>query len=87
MLFRIFTENVNKDGIADITSKQFDGFTMLEGVGYWKGERENSLVVEIVAPDTRDSHERVNTIAREIKQANKQQAVLLQTIANDSYFI
>lgn len=87
MLYRIFTENINKPEIASITSKQFDGFTMLEGVGYWQGERENSLVVEIIAPDTRDNHERVNTIAREIKQANKQQAVLVQVMQNDSYLI
>ena len=36
----------SKKAIA-IISKQFQGFSALQGVGYWQGEEEKTLFVEI----------------------------------------
>ena len=76
-LYRIFTENVNKWWIAECVSRHFQGFTLLEGIGYWEGASENSLCIEIVT----DDWAKVRIVSQAIKDHNKQQAILVQKIA------
>jgi len=79
MLYHIYTED--KPNLADLASKHFDGFTILKGVGYWQGEAEPCAVIEII--DSKDKWLTVNTLALDIKEANKQQAVLITQISLD----
>ena len=85
MLYRIYTENKNKRDILALASGFFPGFTVFEGQGYWQGEAENSLVLEIVAPKTKRGE--VESLARIIKEANGQEAVLLQELKNNSWLV
>ena len=41
------TKVVEKDKLVSCISDMFDGFTMVDSVGYWKGAREESVVVTI----------------------------------------
>lgn len=72
-MFRIYTEDLNREVVERILSDRFDGFTITPGNGWWKGVKENSLTIDI---DT-DEEERVITVAEKIKTVNDQQGVLV----------
>jgi len=50
MIYRLHTENVGRKTVAELTSKYFPGFTLIDSTGYYKGVAERSLVIEIMAP-------------------------------------
>ena len=83
MLYRILTERKNKEEVAAIMTQHFDGFTLLEGVGYWERRAEPSLIVEVET----DKQETVTRAALAIKQHNAQEAVMIQRIANHAWLI
>ena len=85
MLFRIFTEYTNKEGIERAANNYFQGYTIFEGVGYWKGSKEKSLLLEVV--DKPSKLETIKKLASEIKRINNQEAVLIQTVNNNSLLV
>ena len=85
MLYRINTEDLNRGTIESIVSAKFQGFSVLDQVGFWQGARESSLAIEIETEETRQDD--VLTIAAQIKAANNQQAVLVQRINTNSYLV
>ena len=84
MLYRIFTEDKNKKAIEKIINKYYEGYTLYKAEGFWRLQKENSLIIEII---TEDPAAKVNKIAKEIKAKNKQQAVLVQKIKNQQWLI
>lgn len=72
-MFRIYTEDTNRDVILGILDSRFPAYTLLGAEGAWKGQRERSLVIEIANAD----RAQVTAAAQEIKTANKQQAVMV----------
>lgn len=83
MLYRILTENKNKPETLALVSTYFDGFTVIEATGYWKGCPEPSLIIEIDNP-TDDSN--ILKLAVKIADQNGQEAVLIQSLENNSIF-
>lgn len=83
MLYRILTEDKNRDGIVDIIKEHFDGFTLIPAIGYWQGVKENSLIIEISVTPRPDNY-RIYVIVDQIKILNSQQAVLVQKIDSKS---
>ena len=78
MFYRIITEDKNRVRIESWVGVFFDGFTVYPAQGYWKGKRENSLIIEIdVSPD---DPKRVSMLAYALKYINHQEAVLVQEI-------
>ena len=77
IIYRLFTEDINRKGIENIVTKKFTGYTIIPASGYWKGIKEKSLVVEIVG--NKNDKIAVDKVAQSIKQTNKQQAVLIQS--------
>lgn len=72
--FRIYTENRNFNRtIRPILETYFDGFTVLRGVGNWKGTAENSVVIEIYTANARF----IRRVADLIKKANAQDGILI----------
>jgi hypothetical protein len=85
-IYRIYTEDLNRQGIVDITGSVFDGFTLLPGVGVWQGKTENCLIVEIV--DTEHvGQEVVNKLAACIADLNKQECCLVTVQNVETEFI
>jgi len=86
MLYRIFTEDIpqNHKAIEKAIAKYFEGFTLLKAKGYWRLQRENSLIIEIV---TTDQDAVINKIAQDIKVIGNQEAVLIQKINNNQWLI
>jgi hypothetical protein len=86
-LYRICTEDVNRDKTRAIIGKYFDGFTLLSGEGIWKGSRENALVVEIFGDGSPGESAVVSMLCEDIKAENRQEAVLLQVMEVRGYMV
>lgn len=80
MLYRIFTESTGemRERAIDCVVREFDQFTVIDTTGYWNGKREDSMIIEIAA-EARD-RDYVLTVAANIRHANNQEAVAVQTI-------
>jgi hypothetical protein len=85
--YRIYTEDINRDEIVKIVSNQFEGYTLFSGIGYWKTEQENSLVIEIIDFDRDDIQVKIEIIARQIKELNLQESVLLTETETKENFV
>ena len=82
-----------RDEALRIASGWFNAFNVIEGTGYWKGEREESLLIEVIdtpdAPETllsdasrpvrRVVESYVAACALAISEANDQDAVLIDS--------
>lgn len=86
-MFRILTEDVNREGILALVSAKFDAFAVLPSIGYWKGTRENSLAIEIATPTPDLKRAVVFALALEIKLLNKQDAVLVQELQDTASLV
>lgn len=84
MLYRIFTENKNLKKIEKVVGGFFEGFTLIKSEGFWRLQKENSLIIEIVIPP---NDEKISELARLIKQENNQETVLIQRINNNQWFV
>ena len=86
MLYRIYTEDVNRDEVEQLISSKLDSFTLLTGIGYYKGEKEQCLIVEIISDNPIISL-KVKRLAEQIKKLNKQHSVLVQQLQNSAYSV
>ena len=72
-IYRLYTER--RVNLAELTSRYFDGFTLIDAVGYWQGNAELSTIIEVIG--TPADYVRVFTLARDIRKTNGQQSVYL----------
>ncbi len=74
---RIHTEDCGD--AVEIARIHFDCFAVFRGEGYWKGKKENALVIEVLDlhNDTREFRNVCENCADEIKRSNGQDAILL----------
>lgn len=79
MLYRILTENKNLAKIEKLINTYFEGYTLIKGKGYWKLQKENSLIIEI---ETSSDDDKIKELAKAIKKLNKQEAVMVQRFKN-----
>jgi hypothetical protein len=70
-VYRIYTEELNKDEIIRLTAKQFESFTLEAMTGYTKGKSERSMVLEFVDARKKD----VAALAKSIRRLNGQKSV------------
>ena len=84
--YRIYTEATGhyRQRAIEQTAKRFDGFTVIDCVGFWEGAAESALIIEIV---TESSFLQVKTLARRIKAINHQYTVLVTTQDIEGSFI
>lgn len=81
--YTLFTEDLGN--LGSLVSKYFDGFTLTETKGSWKGRYEKSVRIEILNSKNEDLA--VYTLVDEIKRKNNQEAVLLEVTEIDARFI
>ena len=72
-IYRIYTEAKNKREIVLLTGKQFESFTLQLTIGYYRGNPEKSIVIEIVGANERE----VQQLAQRIQKMNGQKSVLI----------
>jgi len=88
-LYRICTENKNYPAILDQLDSRFpNGYTIINANGAWQGQREKSLIIEIVEGgipyvDITD----INRLVYWLKKYNEQDAVMLQVIEIESQLL
>ena len=90
MIIRICTEDKNSERIRELTAKRFDAFTIYRGVGAWKGKLEPSLTIDIGLLGTEDcdaTKNRALNLARDIRDTNNQEAVLVEFIESTNVLI
>jgi hypothetical protein len=76
IVYRIYTEDANREAVIDVVSRQFESFTLHETTGYYKRRPERSLVIEIVHGD----EQTVEAVARAIRAINGQKTVLIMSL-------
>lgn len=84
-LYRICTENKNREQVEQAIGVLFDGFTVFEASGYWQGKRELSLVIEIIGESDDSRH--IEMVATTIRDFNKQECVLVQELEIEAKFV
>ena len=82
-MYRICTEDKNRETIYQILDSHVDGYAVMPGIGSWRGVREASLTIDLIGPTA----ETVRVIAEQIRQANDQEAVLVLNIHAEEEFI
>lgn len=75
ILYRIYTEDKNRSEVIERVTRDFDGFTVMTGDGYWKGKVENCLILEIITSS--DNHDKILRIAEWIEVHNDQESVVI----------
>ena len=79
--YTIYTENKNLAKIETILNDSFiiEGYTIIKTQGYWQGQKEEALKIEILLePCNKLNYTSIlKTICKKIKAVNKQEAVFL----------
>lgn len=86
MLYRILTENKEREWIERRASQKFSAYTIYEVVGYWSGKAESTLIIEIDSLDEVVDIQ-VRQLATDIKFKNEQEAILIQRIESRSSLV
>ena len=73
--YRIYTERKRVKDVCSIVSDHFGGFTVYEAIGYWRGTKEKSMVIEILS-DFSTAEYHVIQLCKKIKGLNRQDAVM-----------
>jgi hypothetical protein len=71
-IHRLYTEQKNTRVITKLLNEQFDSFTLQGVTGYYKGNSEKSIVVEIVGAKPSS----IRKVAERIKKMNGQKSIL-----------
>jgi PII-like signaling protein len=71
--YRIYTENKNRMDIIETVQRFCLGFTVFHAFGFWKGDGEMSIVIEVIDADPKY----IASLAMWIKEYNNQDAVMV----------
>ncbi len=74
MLYRIYTENKNYEQVKKLVAYHLQGATIIKAEGFWQGQWEQSLVIEVCNPLAGGN---VYNLADCIKELNKQDTILV----------
>lgn len=78
--YRIHTEDTNRPQIYALAGRRFEGFTVTYGTGFYKGESEHTLTLEIITSDAAS----IYLLAEEIRRANGQESVLVNRMESSA---
>ena len=78
------TKKLERDKIESVLNDHYEGYSAFEIVGYWKGEREKTLMIEVLSEEPGAVHAKV---AKELKKECEQEAVLLEITEVNATFI
>lgn len=74
--YRLYTENKNIDRLHELIASSFDSYTVFAGQGVWHGDKELSIVFELIL-EGNSVLSLLKQTANIIKEENQQQAVLV----------
>ena len=70
---RLHTEE--KENLAELAGKYFEGVTLYRATGFWQGVKEKATIIEVIGNG--HTWESMILLAKEINKANDQQACLI----------
>lgn len=70
-VFRLYTETL--PSLDYIVPAYFDGFSMITGLGFWKGKAENCTIIEIIT----NNRATIANLVNDIKISNRQESVMV----------
>lgn len=79
-VYRIYTEDINRDRVHDILDTYFASYTVYAGTGVCRSTHEQGLIIEVIDSGSeylRPYEKLVYEAARAIKAANAQEAVFV----------
>jgi hypothetical protein len=79
-IHRIYTEDVNRKALIELTVDTFDNFTVQPTTGYYQGEPEDSIVLEIVGANV----QAIGKLAQKIRAMNGQKSVLVMSLPGET---
>lgn len=79
-IYRIYTEDADREAIVGAVSERFESFTLHPTTGYFKGRAEKSVVIEIVEAGEED----IKEVARVIRAINGQKTVLVMRLRGEA---
>lgn len=85
MIYRILTENKQRRKLMQLVGLYYKGFTVIEATGYWRGESEKALIIEIAEDGSREAA--IMDLATKIARLNDQEAVLIQRFNSHHTFL
>jgi len=89
MLYRLYigsnnkTHHVEEEKLKAVINKYFEGYTIIQSAGYWKGTKEESRIIEIET----NNKEQVLKAIEELKAVLEQEAIGLVEIPQSIEFI
>lgn len=86
-VYRIYTENLDYNGVVNIIKRYFDGATITNGIGLdarTQGADERAIVIEIIT-SKRDQLQRIADLAGDIRAHNDQISVLVARSTVDTF--
>ena len=82
-MYRILTEDKNRESILSILDSHVEGYTVTPSIGSWRGVREASLAIDLLGVPKVT----VESIAAEIKARNAQESVLVLDLTAQATFV
>jgi len=79
------THLLEADKAIEKISEYFDGFSTYEIIGFWKGNKEKTLKVEIAIDEEQNS--KIVKLCKELKIILKQEAIMLEVVNSNIAFI
>ena len=67
------------DTLHTVVANYFDGFAIVKGIGYWKGQQEESATIEVMSNEP-DAKIKVQQLAKAIRDIYRQDAVLVMAL-------
>jgi len=79
------THILEKDKALAILSNEYEGMSVTEIVGYWKGEQENTLVVSIICDKV--DYTKLKNVCKTLNTELNQQAIMVEIVNTTALFI
>jgi hypothetical protein len=72
-IHRVYTKDVNRKSIIRAIAEVFENFTLQPTTGFYKGNAEASIIIEIIGAKERQ----IKSLAARIREINGQKSVLI----------
>jgi hypothetical protein len=79
------THILESDKALKILSSYYEGMSITEIVGYWKGAKENTILVSIMAESV--DYTQVKTVCKKLNKTLDQQAIMVEILDSNTLFI
>jgi hypothetical protein len=79
-VYRIYTEDVRRKEIIKAVARQFENFTLHPTTGFYNGQAEKSIVIEIV----KATDEEIEAVAHRIQELNGQKTILIMSLSGEA---